>query len=159
MKQDGILDNGQSQSCTTKRFTAPLVNGKEAFKDARNEVFGNTLSIVRDVNVPERTTLASSDFNVVPILAPIITLMAWPSDSSCALTNETVITVVADEDCTATVMSIPVKTPAKRLLVMADKVWRKWGPLIFCNDSLSMIMPKTSKARAPTIFTTRNAIG
>ena len=60
--------------------------------------------------------------NVVPILAPILTLMAWPSDSNIALTNETVMTVVADEDWTATVISMPVKTPAKRLLVMADNV-------------------------------------
>ena len=36
--------------------------------------------------------------SVVPILAPIITLMAWANVSNPALTKETVITVVAVDD-------------------------------------------------------------
>ena len=39
-----------------------------------------------------------------------------------ALTNDTVITVVADDDCTAQVMNIPTSMPEKRLEVMAPKM-------------------------------------
>ena len=56
--------------------------------------------------------------SVVPMLAPMMTLMAWPSVNRPADTNETVITVVADDDCTAHVTPVPVNMPAKRLVVM-----------------------------------------
>ena len=69
--------------------------------------------------------------SVVPILAPIITEIAWARVSSPALTNETVITVVAVLDCTLAVTSIPVNIPVKRLVVMAPKTWRSCGPAIF----------------------------
>ena len=56
---------------------------------------------------------------VVPMLAPIITEMAWERVSRAAFTNDTVITVVAAEDWTATVTRAPVRIPEKRLVVMA----------------------------------------
>ena len=59
--------------------------------------------------------------SVVPILAPMMTEIAWLSDSSAAFTKLTVITVVAAEDCTATVTRAPVATPEKRLVVMAPR--------------------------------------
>ena len=59
--------------------------------------------------------------SVVPILAPIITLIAWARVSKPALTKETVITVVAVLDCTAAVTKTPVNMPVKRLVVILPK--------------------------------------
>ena len=56
---------------------------------------------------------------VVPILAPMMTDMAWLRVRSAAFTKDTVITVVAADDCTATVTSAPVATPEKRFVVIA----------------------------------------
>ena len=56
---------------------------------------------------------------VVPILAPMMMEMACPRVSNAAFTKDTVITVVAAEDWTATVTRDPVRTPEKRLVVMA----------------------------------------
>ena len=78
---------------------------------------------------------------VVPMLAPMMTEMACTRVSSPALTKDTVITVVAVEDCTATVVSIPVRTPEKRFVVMAPRTWRSCGPASFCRASLITFMP------------------
>ena len=48
---------------------------------------------------------------VVPILAPIITPADSTKVSSPAFTKLTVITVVAEEDCTIAVIKNPVITP------------------------------------------------
>ena len=56
---------------------------------------------------------------VVPMFAPMMMEMACVSVSSAAFTKDTVITVVAAEDWTATVTSAPVATPEKRFVVMA----------------------------------------
>ena len=55
---------------------------------------------------------------MVPILAPMMTDMACAKLRRPALTNDTVITVVAVEDCTAAVMSVPERMPVRRLVVM-----------------------------------------
>ena len=78
---------------------------------------------------------------VVPMFAPMMTEMAWARVSSAALTKDTVITVVAAEDCTATVTRAPVRTPEIRLEVMAPSMWRSWGPAIFCRASLITFIP------------------
>ena len=90
--------------------------------------------------------------NVVPILAPMMTLMACPSVRSPADTNETVITVVADDDCTAHVTPAPVSIPAKRLVVMRANTWRRCGPAIFCKAVLIMRIPKMSNPSVPNIL-------
>ena len=87
--------------------------------------------------------------SVVPMLAPMITEMAWARVSRAALTNETVITVVAAEDWTATQTSMPVSTPVKRLVVMAPRTWRSCGPAIFWSASLITFMPYISRAMEP----------
>ena len=58
---------------------------------------------------------------VVPILAPMMTEIAWPRVSRAAFTKDTVITVVAAEDWTATVTRAPVATPENRLVVIAPR--------------------------------------
>ena len=87
--------------------------------------------------------------SVVPMLAPMMTEMACAKVSNPALTNETVITVVAVDDCTEAVTSIPVSIPVKRLVVMAPKTCRNWGPAIFCRASLIDFMPNMSNANEP----------
>jgi len=69
--------------------------------------------------------------SVVPMLAPMITEIDCAKVRSPALTNDTVITVVADEDCTAQVINVPVSMPVKRLVVMAPRMCRNCDPAIF----------------------------
>ena len=78
---------------------------------------------------------------VVPILAPMIMEMAWLRVSRAAFTKETVITVVAAEDWTATVTRAPVATPDKRLVVIAPRRCLRPGPAIFCSASLITFIP------------------
>ena len=85
----------------------------------------------------------------MPILAPMMTEMAWAKVSKPALTNDTVITVVAVDDCTAAVINVPVRMPIKRLVVMAPRIWRSCGPAIFCRLSLIVFIPNISKANEP----------
>ena len=87
--------------------------------------------------------------SVVPILAPMITEMACASVSKPALTNETVITVVAVDDCTDAVTTVPVNMPVKRLVVIAPSTWRSCGPAIFCRASLIDFIPNISRANEP----------
>ena len=56
---------------------------------------------------------------VVPMCAPMMTEMACMRVNKPADTNETVIRVVAVDDCTAAVTNIPVSTPVNRLVVLA----------------------------------------
>ena len=79
--------------------------------------------------------------SVVPILAPMITEMACASVSSPALTNDTVMTVVADDDCTAQVTNVPVSMPVNRFVVIRPRICRNPDPAIFCRASLMVFMP------------------
>ena len=87
--------------------------------------------------------------SVVPMLAPMMTEMACASVSKPAFTNETVITVVAVEDCTEAVTNVPVSIPVKRLVVMAPKTCRSCGPAIFCSASLMVFIPNIRRASEP----------
>ena len=83
------------------------------------------------------------------MLAPMITEIACAKVNKPALTNETVITVVAVDDCTEAVTSIPVSMPVKRLVVIAPNTWRNCGPAIFCNASLIDFIPNINRASDP----------
>ena len=89
----------------------------------------------------EKPRLIIHAVSVVPMLAPIMTEMAWASVSRPALTNETVITVVADDDCTADVTNMPVNIPVNLFLVIVPKMWRNCEPAIFCKASLITFIP------------------
>ena len=67
--------------------------------------------------------------------------MACASVRNPALTNETVMTVVADDDCTAQVTIVPVSMPFRRLLVIRPNICRKLDPAIFCRESLIVFIP------------------
>ena len=79
--------------------------------------------------------------SVVPIFAPMMTEMACAKVSSPALTNDTVITVVAEDDCTEHVTNIPVSIPVKRFLVIVARMCRNCEPAIFCRASLITFIP------------------
>ena len=70
---------------------------------------------------------------VVPILAPIITLMDSANVSRPAFTKLTTITVVAEEDWIRAVINTPVKTPVTRFVVIAVRIPRNLSPATFCN--------------------------
>ena len=79
-----------------------------------------------------------------------MTEMAWARVSKPAFTNDTVITVVAVDDCTEAVTSVPVSTPVKRFVVIAPRTWRNCGPAIFCNASLIDFIPNINRASEPS---------
>ena len=79
----------------------------------------------------EKARLMIHAVTVVPMCAPMMTLMACMSVSSPALTKETVMSVVAVELCTAAVTNMPVNSPMKRLVVMAPRTCRSCEPAIF----------------------------
>ena len=86
---------------------------------------------------------------VVPMLAPMITPIDWVNVNNPALTKLTTITVVADEDWINAVISIPVRTPVMRLVVMAVKILRKLSPANFCRPSLMIFIPYRNSASDP----------
>ena len=79
--------------------------------------------------------------SVVPMFAPMMILIACASVNNPAETNDTVITVVADDDCTAQVTKVPVSMPLSRLPVIRANTCRKLGPAIFCKASLIVFIP------------------
>ena len=87
--------------------------------------------------------------SVVPMLAPMIMLIACANVNRPADTNETVITVVADEDCTAHVTNAPVIIPYNLLAVIFANTWRNPAPAIFCRASLIIFIPKIRSASEP----------
>ena len=80
----------------------------------------------------------------------MMTLMAWKSVSSPALTNDTVINVVAVELCTAAVTNIPVSAPVNLFVVMVPRTCRNCGPAIFWRLSLMDFIPNIKSASDPS---------
>ena len=103
----------------------------------------------KSVMLNEKPALIIHAVSVVPMLAPMMTDMAWANVSRPALTYDTVMTVVAVDDCTAAVMSAPDMMPVKRLVVIVPSTWRNCGPAIFCKLSLIDFIPNISRAKAP----------
>ena len=85
----------------------------------KKPIYDTMLMSNGEASLPDVPTAMIHAVSVVPMLAPMMTEMACASVSKPALTNETVITVVAVEDWTDAVTSVPVNIPVKRLVVMA----------------------------------------
>ena len=68
---------------------------------------------------------------VVPMLAPIITPMAFARESSPAFTKLTTIMVVAEEDCTRAVIAVPVRTLLNAFEVIDARKDRSRSPATF----------------------------
>lgn len=78
---------------------------------------------------------------VVPIFAPIITPIALTRESNPAFTKLTSINVVAVEDCTRAVTTIPVNTLLNAFEVIEAIKERILAPAIFCNPPLISDIP------------------
>ena len=79
-------------------------------------------------------------------------ILKQPQPLPDKMTKDTVMTVVAAEDCTATHMSIPVSTPVKRFEVMAPRMCLRPGPAIFWRASLITFIPYIRTAMQPRSF-------
>ena len=78
---------------------------------------------------------------VVPMLAPMITPMALPRVRSPALTKLTTMMVVADDDCTRQVTTVPVSTRLNAFeVILAMKALRR-SPADFWRPSLMRAIP------------------
>lgn len=95
---------------------------------------------------PSEVTHAVS---VVPILAPIMTPTALPKDSKPAFTKLTTMIVVADEDWTRAVRTVPVRTRLKAFEVIEAMKDLRRSPADFCKPSLMSAIPKRNMHRAP----------
>ena len=78
---------------------------------------------------------------VVPTFAPKMTAIDCCREMSPALTNETIIVVVAEEDWTSAVMKIPVRAPRNLLLVIRARIFLSLFPAAFCKPSLISFIP------------------
>lgn len=86
---------------------------------------------------------------VVPMFAPIITLMDCVSVSKPAFTKLTTMTVVAEDDCISAVIIYPVSTPVTRFVVIAVNILRNLSPATFCNPSLIIFIPYRNRPKEP----------
>ena len=87
---------------------------------------------------------------VVPMLAPMITPMAWPSTSRPAFTKLTTMMVVAVDDWMAAVTPMPVMICLKGLEVIEARNDRSPSPATFCRPPLSRLNPKRKSVTAPS---------
>jgi hypothetical protein len=78
---------------------------------------------------------------VVPIFAPMITPIDWVRLRSPALTKDTTITVVAEDDWIIVVTAAPVSTPTNRFLVIKFKALWSRSPAACCIPSLITFIP------------------
>ena len=86
---------------------------------------------------------------VEPMLEPKMTPAAWYRSMSPALTKPTTITVVADEDCTSMVKSMPISSPMMRLRVSTSSRWRRLLPAARSSSSPISFMPNRNRPRPP----------
>ena len=70
---------------------------------------------------------------VVPMLAPIMTGVAWYSCMTPELTKPTIVTVVAEDDCIIAVTPAPNSTPLSRLLVSFSSIDARRPPDSFSS--------------------------
>ena len=99
------------------------------------------------LSIPVR--LNSQEVMVVPILAPMITPIAWESFMIPEFTNPTTITVVADDDWMTAVTPAPRSTAPSLLLVRFSNTLSSLPPESFSNPSLSRCIPYRNSARPP----------
>jgi len=88
---------------------------------------------------------------VVPILAPRIMPKAAENGISPALTNPTVATVVALEDCKTAVAIVPVKTPDIGVRVNCINTRRITLPARVFRPSVMTTIPNRNSPKPPSI--------
>jgi hypothetical protein len=105
---------------------------------------------------PRRATIHA--VNVVPMLAPMITPMAWVRVIRFAETKLTTITVLAELDWTTTVMINPVTTAMNRLDVRWPSKLLSLEPATFWRASDMIFMPKRNTPNAPRSRSSMNRV-
>ena len=91
----------------------------------------------------------SRPVTVVPTLAPMMSQTAWFSVIIPALTKPTTMTVVAEEDWTAAVISAPTRTPIKRLAVNFSRMAFIRPPAAASRPELIICIPCRNRANPP----------
>ena len=86
---------------------------------------------------------------VVPMFAPIITLIAWRRVIMPEFTKPTTITVVAEDDCITAVTARPSMRPFMGLLVREASIFLRRLPARFSRALPIMFMPNRNSDRPP----------
>jgi hypothetical protein len=81
----------------------------------------------------------------------MITPIDWVRVSSPAFTNETMITVAAEEDWITAVITKPVNIPTKRFPAIKFRAFFIRSPALCCIPSLISFMPKRNMHSPPVI--------
>ena len=109
------------------------------------------LSILSQILSPSMpAALNIQAVSVVPILEPIMTPMVWDSSIMPEFTRPTSITVMAEEDCMAMVITAPRARPFHRFEVITLSTDSSLPPTIFSRADDSTFMPYKKKARPPS---------
>ena len=93
---------------------------------------------------------------VVPTLAPMITLMAWPSCITPLFTKPTTITVVAEELWITAVTRSPSRKPRSGLEESFSRIICRRPPACFSSAWPMTYIPYRNSARPPTKVNTLN---
>ena len=87
---------------------------------------------------------------VVPILAPMITPIAWVSFIRPELTKPITMTSVADELCTSIVMPRPTRTATILFFVACSKITWRLSPQAFLSPEDIIVIPKRKRPTPPS---------
>ena len=105
------------------------------------------LTTTLPLSIPAR--LKTHAVTVVPILAPMITLMACFNVIRPEFTNPTTMTVVAEELCITAVIPSPVRSPAALFVVSLPRSCRRFPPALRSNACPIMLMPNRNRLNPP----------
>ena len=119
-------------------------------RNGRAMAIENRESIVISTEKPNKATI--QPVTVVPILAPSITPMAEIRFIRPAFTNETTMTVVADDDWITTVIKKPVSTDNNLLPVIISRVFLSFPDADFCKPSERICIPNRKSPTEPIIL-------
>ena len=110
------------------------------------------------VMINDSPSIAFSDKSqavaVVPRLAPMTSPAALESSMIPELTRPTASTVIAEEDCTIAVRTVPNRNAKNRCFVIFPISRSRAPPVIAVRDSLIIFMPVRNNARPPSIEAT-----
>ena len=111
------VPNPRNMNETPKMKSPMILRFLEYIRIIAMKKAGQTKSVILN----EKPALIIQAVSVVPMFAPMITEIACAKVSRPALTNDTVMTVVAVELCTVAVINVPVRIPVKRFVVIAPR--------------------------------------
>ena len=114
----------------------------------------NSLTKTLLLSIPARLKIHA--VTVVPIFAPIMTLMDCFRVINPELTKPTTMTVVADELCMIAVTPSPVKRPVNRLVVIRPRSAFNLLPARRSNACPISVIPNRNRLKPPIRFNTSN---